>query len=170
MVFSIRSLSVGQWHSLERWKSKYICKDPCVEKDLEKNKIFIIEKFDFPSSKFTDYGRKLYQFPSQISEFWAWQIKFLNDKNVVVFPNIFRRKGTCLYFDFRRSRECHRPTDKLHIEKTIKIVNYHLFFGTGFISRTTYACGAHHAPAGMVLVYHTMKWRGPLKCRRLQRS
>ena len=46
--------------------------------------------------------------------------------NFLFFPNLFRRKGTCLYFHFRRSRKCHRPKYSLNIGKTIKIVNYHL--------------------------------------------
>ena len=62
---------------------------PCVEKYFEKNKMFIMEKFDFPSSKFTDLGRKLIQFPSIISEFWAWKIKFLNDKHFLLFQIFF---------------------------------------------------------------------------------
>ena len=51
--------------------------------------MFIIEKFYFPSSKFTDYGRKLYQFPSIISEFWVWKLKFLNDKHFIFFQIFF---------------------------------------------------------------------------------
>ena len=132
MVFSIFSEYLGRWHFLERRKSKYV-QVPLRRKIFGKKQKFNRGEIWFSKLKIYWFGKEIacISFPNQ------WILSLENQisprLNFCFFPNLFRRKGTCPYFDFRRSRKCHRPKYSLHVEKTIKIVNYHLFFGQQFI-------------------------------------
>ena len=130
MVFSVSSPRVGRWHFLERRKSKNR-QVPLRRKIFEKK----TKMLSWRNLNLQNQNPLIMEEIVSVSvpNQWilAWKIKFPND--VFCFPNIFRRKDTYLYFDFHRYRECHRPTDKLHIEKLSKSS-----IPTSFLERDSY--------------------------------
>ena len=71
----LRPMALSRTAEVKVWASTL------ASKNIWKKQKFIVEKFGFPSSKSTDLGRKLIQFCSQISEFCAWETKFLKMHN-----------------------------------------------------------------------------------------